>query len=147
MTDQESKKISKKKPGRPKKRRERTPLGGFKSRMSFKDQDPNYSYRYINDEEGRLQQALEGDYEFVHSEKSAGDAEVGRDQSVDSRVSVQAGTTKDGGAMRSYLMKIPKKFYDEDQAAKESKLKEGESAIKHGNKGEDERYVVSNKIE
>jgi len=113
--------------------------------MSFTDKDPNYQYRYINDNEGRLQKAIDGDYEFVNGVQP-GDKEVGIDAGVDSRVSVPAGTREDGSPMRAYLMRIPRKFYEEDQKEKEKTHKAIDDAIQHGNEGTDGRYVVNNKV-
>lgn len=77
--------------------------------------------RWINDVGSRLQDALASGYEFVTDasgvEIATGDE--GTPQEQDRRIKVKAGTEKTGETIYTYLMVIPKKFYDEDQGEKE----------------------------
>jgi hypothetical protein len=107
-------------PARPK----RTPLGQ-RNRLSFGDQDPNYVYRVINDQDERLKQAQEAGYEFVISNERLGDKRVAEAGAVDSRVSKPV-----GNGTRGFLMRIPKEFYTEDQEAKMGKIAEIEKSFK-----------------
>ena len=102
----------------------RQPLGQ-RNRLSFKGLDDDYNYRVINDKDDRLANALEGGYEFVESKEELGDKTVATAKSMDSRVAKPV-----GGGVTGYLMRIPKKFYDEDQAAKEASLKETEAQMR-----------------
>ena len=105
-------------------RPKRTPLGA-RNRLSFGKQDPNFSYRVINDQEDRLQQAQEAGYQFVESDEPLGDKRVAEGGKVDSRVSKPV-----GNGVRGFLMRIPKEYYEEDQAAKMNQISETEKAFK-----------------
>ena len=105
-------------------RPQRTPLGQ-RNRLSFGNQDPNFVYRVINDQDDRLQQAQEAGYEFVTGDAQLGDKRVAEGGKVDSRVSKPV-----GNGVRGFLMRIPKEFYEEDQAAKMKKIDEIEKALK-----------------
>jgi hypothetical protein len=101
----------------------RTPLGQ-RNRLTFKDLEPGYSYRVINDKDDRLKNALEGGYEFVESKNKLGDAKAAEGSTPGSRVAKPVGNGTNG-----YLMRIKDEYYKEDQAAKELKLKETEKAM------------------
>ena len=105
-------------------RKRRKPLGVPMQRLQA-DVPSGMTGRWVNDVPGRIERALKGDYEFISS-----DGEV-----VQNRKGCRSeivGTGRDGGAMKAYLMAIPTVFYEEDQAAKASKIKEVEDAIKSG---------------
>jgi len=72
-----------------------------------------------------LNDALAAGYEFVESDEKVGDARAAESSPVGSRVTKNVGQ----GTM-GYLMRIPIEFYEEDQAAKEAKIKETESTMK-----------------
>lgn len=106
-------------------RPKRTPLGQ-RNRLTFTGaQDPNYVYRVINDQGDRLQQALDGGYEFVASDEKLGDNRVAEGSALDSRVSKPV-----GNGVRGFLMRIPKDFYAEDQKTKQHSIDEVEKAMK-----------------
>jgi hypothetical protein len=109
-------------------RPKRTPLGQ-RSRLSFGKQDPNFSYRVINDQDERLQQAQEAGYEFVVSDEPLGDKRAAEGGKIDSRVSKPVGNNT-----RGYLMRIPKEYYKEDQDAKMEKIDELEKSLKPNTK-------------
>jgi hypothetical protein len=106
------------------KRIKRTPLGQ-RNRLSFGAQDPNFTYRVINDQDERLQQAVEAGYEFVVSDQPLGDKRAAEGGKIDSRVSKPVGNNT-----RGYLMRIPNEYYLEDQDAKMGKIDEMEKALK-----------------
>ena len=110
-----------KRPDRSKK--ERTPLGQ-RNRLTYRDLEPGYSYRIINDKNDRLRLAQEGGYEFVESKEKLGDTRVAGGTPMDSRVS-----TPVGGGEIGYLMRIKDEWYQEDQQIKEDKLKKTEEMI------------------
>lgn len=105
------------------KRPTRTPLGA-RNRLTFKGLDPAFNYRVINDQDDRLARAQEAGYEFVESSEKLGDPRVAEASAIGSAVSKPV-----GGGVTGYLMRIPKEFYDEDQAAKEARIKETELAM------------------
>lgn len=105
------------------KRPTRTPLGA-RNRLTFKNLDPNFNYRVINDQDDRLARAQEAGYEFVESSEKLGDPRAAEGTTLGSAVAKPV-----GGGVTGYLMRIPKEFYDEDQAAKEARIKETELAM------------------
>lgn len=86
----------------------------------------NYMYRWVNDVEGRLASFLAGWWEFVDSNgKPVGDGDV------DSSAGTSSKFTKGvGRGVNSYLMRVPKHFWLEDQETKERDLKDREAEIK-----------------
>lgn len=105
-------------------RPERTPLGQ-RNRLTFKGQDPNYVYRWLNDVDDRLAMAQEGSYEFVYGDHTlAGDSRL-ESTPLDGRISKPA-----GNGIRAYLMRIPKDLYQADQRAKMEKVDATEDAMK-----------------
>lgn len=89
------------------------------------EKDPNYHYRFVNDTGSRIDLFKQAGYEFVNdTELTIGDSRVSdpSDLGYAKRVISNDGTT-------SFLMKIPKEFYDEDQAAKAQQLEEQEAAM------------------
>ena len=117
--------------GRTQNRPKRTPLGA-RNRLTFGEQDPNFVYRVINDQDERLKQAQEAGYEFVISDQQLGDKRVAEGGKVDSRVSKPV-----GNGVRGFLMRIPREYYNEDQQAKADRIDESEKAMKpNSSKGE-----------
>jgi len=121
-------------------RKERIPAGTARLNLNVPE-IPGYVSRWVNerDQQGdRLQRFLDGGYEFVLRNTGIipGDTAVdGGNQDLGSRISRRV--SSDG--MKAYLMKIPKKLYDQDQKAKK---KEGPDRIDqmlnlgHGAEGE-----------
>lgn len=88
--------------------------------------DPNFEYRFVNDTGSRIQTFKEAGYELVQDDELVvGDARVSDGSELGStrRVISPDGTV-------SYLMRIKKEWYDEDQKAKEDRLREQEAAMK-----------------
>ena len=111
--------------GRPSRKPVRTPLGA-RNRLTFSGLDTkNFVYRVINDEDDRLNQAQEAGYEFVESDKQLGDIRAAEASKLGSKVSKPV-----GGGITGYLMRIPKEYYEEDQAAKAQKLNDLEKSMK-----------------
>ena len=89
------------------------------------EKDPAFHYRFVNDTGSRISNFKAAGYEFVDdTELSVGDSRVSDSGELGSgkRVISNDGTV-------SYLMRIKKEFYDEDQAAKASQVDEQESAM------------------
>ena len=88
--------------------------------------DPEYNYRFVNDVGARLQTYKEAGYELVQDDELVvGDARV---KDADDLGSTKRVVSPDGTV--SYLMRIKREWYDEDQRAKEERLKEQEAAMK-----------------
>lgn len=96
--------------------------------------DPNYMYRVVVDyksKPGRVTKFKNAGYVHVLSGENMGDDAAGKPTKIGTKVMVPTGNGETG-----YLMKIPKEYWDEDQAAKESKLKETEASMKRKVKGQ-----------
>ena len=82
-------------------------------------QDPNYAYRAFADKPGRLDSALAAYWEFVKTEDG---------ESV----------KRPSGADTMYLMRIEKKYFDEDQKLKQENIK---NTLRKENVLEKDEYV------
>lgn len=88
--------------------------------------DPEFVYRFVNDTGSRVANFQAAGYELVTSDDlTVGDNRVSDASDLGSakRVVSNDGTT-------SYLMKIKREWYDEDQATKAAALAEQEAAMK-----------------
>lgn len=90
------------------------------------DKDENYHYRFVNDTGSRIHNFKQAGYEFVADT----DIAVGDSRVIDAS---EFGSTKrviSNDGTTSYLMRIKKEFYNEDQAAKAEFISEQEAAMK-----------------
>ena len=113
--------------------RKRIPLGK-RNVLTYpkEDQDPNFSYRVVNDEPGRIKMFRDAGWEVVEKQTGAiGDPQVGVSEQVGSIV-----TKAVGGGKVGYLMRIKKKFYDEDQETKANNIRELEDGLKMKKQGQ-----------
>jgi hypothetical protein len=123
-------------------RRERTPFSASRKRLEVrwvdKDFDKKFVSRWFNDQDGRVERALDAGYEFASREEvvGVGDAEVHSGNSdVGSKVSRVVGRTAENQAIRAYLMKINRDWFKEDQDLKEQQNKLVDQAIRAGKAG------------
>lgn len=95
--------------------------------MPKKDRDPDYEYRFVNDQGDRINRFRDAGWEVVEKRggMEIGDPQVGISQQVGSVV-----TKSVGKGNVSYLMRIKKEFYKEDQKVKAQKIDEGEADLK-----------------
>ena len=119
------------------KRVKRVPLGRPRHVTAVTDQDPNYQYRWINDKQDRIERAKAGGYEVVTKDHIVGETTLdgGQNPKYGSAVAKQV-----GGGLWAVLMRIPREYYDEDQAAKEAELKKLEQQMVRDENKKDERY-------
>jgi|WetSurMetagenome_2_1015567.scaffolds.fasta_scaffold59543_2 hypothetical protein len=117
------------------KRTERIPFGVPRLKMNL-DQETLRNLeskglvpRWVNETDSRLINAEKGGYEFINSKVKVGDEQK---EVEDQRIKQRVGTNRDGSPMFSYLMAIPKEYYDEDQAEKEKINKKVDDAIRGG---------------
>jgi len=117
-------------PKRDENRKERIPFGAPKQRLTNPG-DPNFVYRVFNDnwrrEPDRILRAKAAGYEVVE----------GYDN-------ISVGTNEDGTAIKGVLMRIPKEFYQEDQALKQQENEKVDQEIRRGSfqeKPSDKRYI------
>lgn len=100
-----------------------------RNRISFKGLDPNYVYRVVNDVDNgdRVSRFREIGYEVVADDKiKAGDKRVNQPTPEGSPITISV-----GGGTKGILMRIPKEWYEEDQAEKNRAIDESEAAILH----------------
>lgn len=122
-------------------RNTRVPLGVARSKLSVTGR-PGYVRRWINDYDGRLQNAEAGGYEFVMNDavKQIGDADVDN-ENRDLGTRVSRVVDKSTG-QKAYLMEIKEEFYQEDQRAKIAKVEEVDRRIRKGKlENVDEMYI------
>ena len=89
----------------------------------------------FNDEGARIQEALEGGYEFVTRDEvgsSLSDRVTEVNTDLGEKVRFRVGTKEDGEGMFAYLMKIPKEWYLEDQKMLQEKNNRIDDAIRAG---------------
>jgi hypothetical protein len=117
-------------------RRVRRPFGTQVQKLAY-PQRPGYHRHWFNETPGRIQRAEEAGYNKVLGDDGKPVCRVG-------------GTREGGGGLNVYLMEIPQEYYEEDQAAKQSRVDEVDSAIKHGGiqgtVGQDGRYIPASGI-
>lgn len=96
-----------------------------------------YAYRFINDAPARLfQMTQQDDWDIVDAQGGAVKADS---TDMGNAVSSVVGTKPDGSAMRAYLCRKLKRFYDDDQKMKQTDLDEQLAQLRRGNgaKGEE----------
>lgn len=97
-------------------RKERIPVNGNRDILTVKDKDPNYEYRWVLDNPGRLMKFDQAGWEIVKE-----NLEVGQ-TAVDSSSRLGSAITVSRGGQILVLMRIQKQWYDEDQLAKQEKV-------------------------
>lgn len=106
-------------------RTRRNPLTN-RGKLSVARKDPNFEYRFVNDDGDNVQDKIDNGWEPVEkSETQVGDKRVESSNSEGSIVRVSVGQGK-----KAVLMKIPKDWYDEDQAIKQEAVDATENATK-----------------
>lgn len=106
------------------KRVRRARVGGRPDVLTVKTQEPGFEYRVVADRRGRIEQLTERGYEIVTHETEVGDKRVGVPTQEGSPVKINLGRGEQG-----YLMRIPKEWYEEDQAAKQEEIAEIEEQM------------------
>lgn len=109
----------------------RTPISGNRDIMTVEGKEKGFEYRWINDVGNRIQKAKDGGYEMVQHEVGVGD------RTVDSTDGVGTVVTKDvGKGITSYLMRIKDEWYEEDQRAKQNKVRASEESLHQRGEGQ-----------
>lgn len=124
--------------------RRRVPMSIPRAKLHCPD-IPNYHCHWFNDTPGRIQQAVSAGYEFVLdsevniSHNSIGSA-VSSHGNTDfgGKISLVVGKGDNGEGLRAYLMKIPEKYFLEDQKVLEVRNDQIEQAIRQGSIGADQ---------
>lgn len=130
-------------PGRPKsaraeemsqqrRRRNSSALSGKRRRMFLNTAglDPNFEYRWVNTEPGRIETlTTQDDWEVVEDRGG----EIKNDVIGDgTKVSIVAGAGATGTPVHAVLLRKLKKFQDEDRQAQQRRIDEKENDIRRG---------------
>lgn len=111
-------------------RPERTPL--HKQRLlgvSDKDKDPNYVYRMVNEESGRVENFLDAGWEPVSGDVDTGETRVQDASQMGSVVRRVVNKDPQAHAKTAILMRKPKEWFDVDMAEKQKRNDEIEAAF------------------
>lgn len=114
-----------------KERTRRTPITGFRNKLTVQGQEPGYQYRIVNDDGDRIRMMEEVGYELV-TDKSikVGDKRVAVPAAEGSPVKVAVGKGENGSPQYAYVMRIKKEWFEEDQKAKQASIDEAEKQMK-----------------
>ena len=100
--------------------------------------EKNWSYRWMNDEPGRLHdKTVHDDWEYViddgkSAEMTARNAPDHENQGLGTKVSRHVGVNPDGSSKHAYLMRKPRGFYEEDHAKRQRRIDEVDRQIRQG---------------
>ncbi|KKN77966.1 hypothetical protein LCGC14_0355310 [marine sediment metagenome] len=109
-------------------RKERIPLGGRRQKMAAPER-LGYHRHWFNDIGNRLADCKAAGYTFVNDKETLDETQG---DEVGTRKCMVVGTQESGQPLYAYLMELPQKLYDEDQAAKQVDIDEMEAAMKSG---------------
>jgi len=120
MAKAPSKTTRSERPERPK----RVPMNGSVDILEVGKKDPDHEYRWVSDnKKGRLQRFDGAWWDKVsHKDVQVALGAENHSDGSSSHVVTRVGTHADGSPEMGYLMRIPKKFYEEDQKAKQDAI-------------------------
>ena len=107
---------------RPSRENQRTPVGQ-RAILSAPEKE-GFKRRFVNDENGRIEQFEAAGYKIVDEKTQMGDKNVGQASQVGSVARKPV-----GGGTDAVLMEIKEDFYNEDQEAKEARIMEAEQNV------------------
>ena len=123
-------------------RRERTPFSASRKRLEVRYVDEDFEKKWhphwFNEQDGRVERAVDAGYEFVKPEEviGVGDREVhSGNTDLNSKVSRVVGRAEGNIPIRAYLMKLRLDWYKEDQAKKQEVNDLVDKAIRAGRAG------------
>jgi hypothetical protein len=88
--------------------------------------------RWVNDDDGRLDEAYQGDYDFLTADGTEQIGDSGEETEKGRRMRKLVGKHPDGNPKYAYCMVIKEKYYKENQDKKEEGNKMVDTAIKGG---------------
>jgi len=118
--------------------RKRVAFSANRKRLEVGKEFKGFRTRWFNDQDDRLQRALDAGYEFVPKKEvgQVGDKDIANGNTdMNSKVSRVVGRTRAEAPIRAYLMKIRDEFYQEDKATKEKQNRMVDDAIRAGKAG------------
>jgi len=111
-------------------------VGDTRDTMSVQGKDPDFEYRIVNDERGRVERMKEAGYVVVEDEGivlNAGEAPTQPGSAHTLTVDRKHGT-------KGILMKISKEFVEEDKKSRAAQIKRTEDAMFKKERETDGRY-------
>ncbi len=103
----------------------RNNINGTRNVHTVQGKDPDFVYRIVNDDGDRISQFEEMGYDIVvDSNIKVGDRRIANPTKEGSPVQVSV-----GGGNKAFLMRIPKTWYDEDQADKVKRVTDSERGM------------------
>lgn len=138
-------------------KRVRVPMGGRNTKLQLSQADAKalkeagWTPRFVNDKDGRLQQALAGGYVFVTPQEAPSIGQHSLTKGSDDLNGKVSMIVSKGGnePITGFLMKIKTEYYEEDQRTKELKNIAFDDAISSGQPGGnvvDNQYVPKGHI-
>lgn len=119
-------------------RKNRTPLTGSHLRLTAVT-DPNYHYRWVNDDPGRIALFEKAGYTVVQANNAHSHDGIGS-----SVASVAAGLNPEGRERRMVLMHIPREIHEDDILEKRRIVDETEEPIRDARIGKATRPMKAN---
>lgn len=92
--------------------------------------DPNWTYRWVNDREMRINQLQQQDWIMVDEETTTGPDD--RNKGIGTRPERIVNDRTVSKPERAFLMRKPKEFYDEDQARRINRIRDQEAQMARG---------------
>lgn len=127
-------------------RKRRNIFNGTETKLSVREQIPGYHLHIFTDTGSRVQEALDGGWEFVAPTEIGGVSEnvVSRNGDLGERIRYLVNPrTGEGTDKFGYLMKIRQEWYEEDQAELQAKNSRIDAAIRKGKiTGENPSFYV-----
>ena len=129
--------------GREEAPRKRVPFSGRRQKLQLSEEDSKllkengWKPRWVNDKDGRIQQAQAGGYVFCTPEEAPSIGQFSLEKgNTDLNGKVSLIVSKgDSKPIRSFLMKIQTKYYEEDKAAKRQNVINLEQSLNAGQPG------------
>jgi hypothetical protein len=127
-------------------RKRRNIFNGTELKLGVREQIPGYHLHIFTDTGTRVQEAIDGGWEFVTPSEIGGISEnvVSRNGDLGERIRYLVNPrTGEGTDKFGYLMKIRQEWYEEDQAELQVKNSQVDAAIKRGKiTGENPSFYV-----
>ena len=115
-------------------RTRRSFVGDSADILTVTGKDPDYEYRWVNDERGRVQRMTEAGYDVVEDEHSIGDNTL-KDAGASNTITVNR---KQG--TKGVLMRIKREYYEEDKLARAEQIAKTEAGLIKEETEADGRY-------
>lgn len=104
-------------------RPKRIPVGS-RPALAVVGKDPNFEYRWVNDDEGRISMFQQGGWKLVTNDE----VDIGnfRAESETPEGSLASKVVNPSTGQKAFVMKIPKEWYEEDQREADNRISQNE---------------------